>query len=150
MEKNEIKHLIQEQILCRIAFKGKEYPYIAPFQYKLMDGKLYFHFTNYGKKMKLLEKDNRVCVEIEMYLPDLSEYCFVTLRGNLKIVMDHKERERVIEKMAEDGKEELSNNFLAVHGIDPIEDWRSFTPKKPFVIVMLEDIVEVVGLKSPA
>jgi nitroimidazol reductase NimA-like FMN-containing flavoprotein (pyridoxamine 5'-phosphate oxidase superfamily) len=74
MESREIKNLIQNQILCRIAFKGTEYPYIAPFQYVYIKGTLYFQFTDYGKKMKLLEKDNRICVEIEKFQPNLSEY----------------------------------------------------------------------------
>jgi len=77
MEKLEIEKLLREQMVCRIAFKGNEYPYMAPFQYVAMDGFLYFHFTDYGKKMRLLEKDKRVCVEIEKYRPDLSEYNFV-------------------------------------------------------------------------
>jgi nitroimidazol reductase NimA-like FMN-containing flavoprotein (pyridoxamine 5'-phosphate oxidase superfamily) len=50
MDKSEIERLLQEQMLCRIAFKGDEYPYMAPFQYVLMGGSLYFHFTDYGKK----------------------------------------------------------------------------------------------------
>jgi len=84
MEKQEIEELISEQLLCRIAFKGGKYPYMAPFQYVYMNGTLYFHFTDYGKKMGLLDRDNRVCVEIEKYLPDMSEYSFVVLRGKLK------------------------------------------------------------------
>ena len=47
MEKFEIEKLLQEQMLCRIAFKGDKYPYIAPFQYVLMGGSLYFHFTDW-------------------------------------------------------------------------------------------------------
>lgn len=82
MEKHEINQLIREQMLCRIAFKGDEYPYMAQFQYVLMNGSIYFHFTDYGKKMKLLERDKRVCVEIEEYRQDLSEYSFVVLRGS--------------------------------------------------------------------
>ena len=39
------------------AFKGVKYPYIPPFQHVMLDGVLYFHFTDYGKKMKLIEKD---------------------------------------------------------------------------------------------
>ena len=72
MDMREIQKLIGEQMLCRIAFKGSKYPYMAPFQYVVVDGSLYFHFTDYGKKMKLIGKDNRVCVEIESYSQDLA------------------------------------------------------------------------------
>ena len=149
MEKREIEKLIREQMLCRIAFKGDKYPYMAPFQYVYMNGSLYFHFTDYGKKMRLLEKDNRVCVEIEKYRADLSQYSFVVLRGALKIVTGPQERAKVIKRLAEEGKQKLSTNFLAAHGFKKEEDWSSFTPEKPLVVVKLEDIAEEIGLKSP-
>ena len=136
-------------MLCRIAFKGDEYPYMAPFQYVLMNGSIYFHFTDYGRKMRLLEKDKRVCVEIEKYKPDLSEYNFVVLRGTLKVVTDPQERAMVIRRMAEEGEQKLSPNFLAAHGFKKEEGWSSITPEKPLVIVKLENIAQEIGLKSP-
>lgn len=149
MEKGEIEDLIREQKICRIAFKGKIHPYMAPFQYVLMNDSFYFHFTNYGKKMRLLEKDDHVCVEIESYSPDLSKYNFVVLRGKLKVVMDPEERAEAIKRMAETGREKLSTNFLAAHGFKKEDGWSAFTPEKPIVIVKLQDVSEVVGLKSP-
>jgi len=149
MTKFEIERLLREQILCRIAFKGDDYPYMAPFQYVPMDGSLYFHFTDYGKKMRLLEKDKRVCVEIENYRPDLSEYNFVVLRGKLKVVRDPQERAKVIEKLANEGKQRLSRNFLAAHGLKKEQGWSSLSLEKPLVIVKLDEVTETIGLKSP-
>ena len=149
MSDDEIEELIGGQMICRIAFRGNEYPYLIPFQYVLMDGTPYFHFTNYGKKMRLLEMDNRVCVQIESYRPDLSEYNFVALRGTLKVVSDTVERAEAISRMAEVGKRRLSNKFLAAHGFEPEEGWSAFTLSKPLVIVKLE-VVEKIGLKSPS
>lgn len=149
MDKREIENLIREQMICRIAFRGNKYPYMAPFQYVFMNGCLYFHFTDYGRKMRLLEKDERVCVEIETYQKDLSEYMFIVLRGTLKVVTDPHERAKVIKRMAEEGKRKLSTNFLAAHGFKKEEGWSSFTPEKPLVIVKLGKIAEQIGLKSP-
>ncbi len=149
MEKFEIEKLLQEQMLCRIAFKGDKYPYMAPFQYVLMDGSLYFHFTDYGKKIRLLEMDKRVCVEIEKYTPDLSEYNFVVFRGELEVVRDPQERAEAIKRLAEEGKQKLSANFLAAHGFKKEEGWSSFTPERPMIIVKLKGLAEKVGLKSP-
>lgn len=114
-----------------------------------MEGSLYFHFTDYGRKMRLLEKDSRVCVEIEKYRPDLSEYSFLVLRGSLEIVTDPQERSEAIRRMAENGRCRLSENFLAAHGFRREEGWGSFTPEKPVVIVKLSQIREEIGLKSP-
>jgi nitroimidazol reductase NimA-like FMN-containing flavoprotein (pyridoxamine 5'-phosphate oxidase superfamily) len=149
MEKSEIETLLKEQMICRIAFNGKNYPYLAPFQYVLIDKSLYFHFTDYGKKMKLLESNKRVCVEIEKYNPDLSEYNFVVFRGDLERVKNSAERIRVINEIAKKGKQKLSTNFLAVHGIKKEEGWDSITPERPMIIFKLKKITEQIGLKSP-
>ena len=52
MSEDEIQQLLEEQVLCRIAFQDKKHPYIAPFQYVYVNGSLYFHLTNYGKKIR--------------------------------------------------------------------------------------------------
>ncbi len=148
MTKQEIDSLIKEQILCRIAFKGDMHPYMAPFQYVSMNDSLYFHFTGYGKKIKLVEKDKRVCVEIESYRPDLSEYKFVVLRGSLKIVEDHDEKKDVIDKMVKTGKEKISRNFLSAHGLRKEDGWDSLGSDKSLTIIKLEEVVETIGLKS--
>jgi nitroimidazol reductase NimA-like FMN-containing flavoprotein (pyridoxamine 5'-phosphate oxidase superfamily) len=150
MKKPEINKLIREQMLCRIGFKGYKYPYLAQFQYVTINESLYFHFTDYGKKMKLLERDNRVCIGIEMYRPDLSEYKFVVLRGRLEVVIDPKERLKAIEKFAKECKKRLSDNFLVAHGFRKEEGWQSFTPEKSLEIVKLVDIAEAIGFKYPA
>jgi nitroimidazol reductase NimA-like FMN-containing flavoprotein (pyridoxamine 5'-phosphate oxidase superfamily) len=145
----EVTRLLEEQMLCRIAFKGDNHPYLAPFRYVVMDGVLYFHFTDYGKKMRLLETDSRACVQIESYKPDLSEYNFVSYRGRLEKVTDPEEQNMAIRLFAETGKKRLSTKFLAAHGIDPEDGWDEFSPDQQFVIVKLVDIVERVGLKNP-
>lgn len=148
MTKQEIQNLIREQMLCRIAFKAAEYPYIAPFQYVFINGSIYFHFTDYGRKRKLIQTDNRVCVEIESFRPDMSRYNFVVLRGKVKTVTDPLERATVINRMAEDGKQKVSPNFLAAHGFKKEDGWSSLSPEKPLVILRFE-VAEEIGLKSP-
>jgi nitroimidazol reductase NimA-like FMN-containing flavoprotein (pyridoxamine 5'-phosphate oxidase superfamily) len=149
LSKQEMWKLIRRQRLCRIAFKGEGYPYMAPFQYVALDGFLYFHFTDYGKKMRLLENDKRVCVEIEEYREDLSEYSFIVLRGTLKVVTDPQERAKAIQKIVEEGEKKLSPNFLPAHGFKKEDGWPSLTPEKPLVIVKLEKVAQEIGLKSP-
>ena len=150
MTKEEMWKLIRRQRLCRISFKGKEYPYMAPFQYVVLDGSLYFHFTDYGTKMKLIENDKRVCVEIEEYREDLSEYSFIVLRGTLKVITDQKERAQALTKLSEEGKQKLSPNFLPAHGFKKEDGWSSLTPlNTSLVAIKLEKITQEIGLKSP-
>ncbi len=150
MTKQEMWKLIRRQRLCRIAFKGAEYPYVAPFQYVVLNEVLYFHFTDYGRKMKLLDNDQRVCVEIEEYKEDLSEYSFIVLRGTLKVVTNKQERINALQKLAEEGEKKLSPNFIPAHGFKKGEGWDVLTLKNPsLIVVKLEKITQEIGLKSP-
>ncbi len=149
MNKNEIEEAIRNQYLCRIAFNGKDGPQISPFQYVYMDSHLYFHFTNYGDKISFLSEGKQVCVEIENYKPDFSEYCFVLLYGTLKAVQDSEEKRKVIEKMAETGKEKLSPQFLFAHGFDGKEGWGILNEDQEMLIVKLYNVTAERGLKSP-
>ena len=149
MKESEIEDLIRRQLLCRIAFKGDLQPYIAPFQYAYVNSILYFHFTDYGKKMKFFKQETPVCVEIERYTPNLSEYGFVVLTGKLRLVENQEERKMAIEKMAEKGKQKLSANFLIAHGFSQRSDWSDFTADKPILIIKLDEVTEKIGLKSP-
>ena len=148
MSKEEIDKLIGENFLCRIAFRGNDSLYIAPFQYVFMNRQLYFHFTDYGNKMDLLREGFPVCVEIEKYSPDLSEYAFVILTGTLKIVLEEEERRKAIQKMAEIGTTKLSPNFLCAHGFESQSGWSVFNAEKPILILKLEKVTSKKGLKS--
>ena len=54
----------------------------------------------------------------------------------------------MIRKMAEDGEQKLTPNFLAAHGLKRDKGWSILTPEKPLVILRL-DAVEKIGLSSP-
>jgi hypothetical protein len=150
MSKKEIDNLINEQILCRIAFGGKLAPYIAPFQYIFMKNHLYFHFTDYGKKMDFLEEGVSVCVEIEKYTPNLSSYQFVVLTGKLQEVTNPKERTNALAKMIETAQtRQLSTDFLHAHGISKEAGWNALSADKPLIIVKLTEVTDIRGLKSP-
>jgi uncharacterized protein len=150
MSKKEIDNLINEQILCRIAFGGKLAPHIAPFQYVFIKNHLYFHFTDYGKKIGLLEEGVSVCVEIEKYTPNLSAYQFVVLTGKLQVVTNTEERTTALTKMVEAAQtKQLSTNFLHAHGISKEVGWSTLAADKPLIVVKLVKVTNINGLKSP-
>jgi len=150
MNEAEIHSLLSQQFLCRIAFCNKNKPYIAVFQYALIEEKLYFHFTNYGRKIKFLKEQPTVCVEIEKISPDLSEYSFVELTGNLNIVTNSVEKKIAIEKIVDTAKNlGLSEGFMAAHGFSKKGNWDNLLAGEQLVIVKLVDVTEKVGLKSP-
>lgn len=149
MSPEEVDALLDGERICRIAFRGEDFPYLAPFQYVKMGGALHFHFTDYGRKMRLLDRDNRVCVGVESFEPDMSEYRFVVLRGELERVLDEEERGDAIRGLARIGRDGLSENFLAAHGFQAEEGWGTLSEEKPVAIFKLGRITDTIGLRSP-
>lgn len=65
----EIVEVIEKCEVCRLAMHDKEYPYIVPVNYgmQLEENKivLYFHGATEGKKYQLMEKNPKVCFEVD-------------------------------------------------------------------------------------
>ena len=122
MGKAEYDRLVKEQYICRIAFKGEEHPYIAPFLY-VFDGRfMYFLSTNYGRKVQYFRNNPNVIVEIENYSPDLSTFSFVALPGRLVEVEDAGEKNQIRESFVNLIKSKgLSSNVLSALGHSPQE-----------------------------
>jgi len=148
MEKKEYDKFIGEQYVSRIAFKG-DYPYIAPFLY-VFDGKfIYFLSTKYGKKVELIRSDPQVAVEIEKYNADLSQYRFVTLRGQIKEVTSEEEKMDVKGMFVELIKEkELSPNVLAALGHSPQDPPESILTGEKCYVWKLVNVKEIIALKN--
>lgn len=98
--------------------------------------------------MGFFKQKTPVCVEIEQYTLNLSEYSFVIITGYLKLVENPEERKRAIEKISEEGEKKLSPNFLVAHGFSQGSDWEDFNEKKPILIIKLDEVTGKTGLKS--
>lgn len=149
MKKDEYDRLIEDEHVCRIAFKGDKYPHIAPFVY-FFDGRfMYFLSTKYGKKMDYFREDPHVSVEVESYAPDLSSYRFVTLRGRLEDVVDPEEKRRVRVGFADlIRRRNLSRNVLLALGHSPADPLDSIVEEERSLIWKLVDVHKIVGLKG--
>ncbi|MFX1569584.1 MAG: pyridoxamine 5'-phosphate oxidase family protein [Promethearchaeota archaeon] len=147
MDNREIKETINSQKLCRIAFIDDKYPYIAPFQYVCINDELYFHFTNYGKKKKILSKNTNVCVSIENFEPDLSRYYFISMQGNLEVVENIDLKAKVIYQMKNSAGSNYSENFLSVHGFDKKLGWEGFVTEDQLIYKFIQS-KDTIGLKS--
>ncbi len=149
MEKREYDRLINDEHVCRIAFKGDKYPYVAPFVY-VFDGRfMYFLSTKYGKKIEYFREDPHVSVEVERYAPDLSSYSFVTLRGRLVEVFDPEEKRAVREGFVDlIRKKNLSRNVLLALGHSPDDPLDSIIEEERSLIWKLVEVEKIVGLKD--
>jgi nitroimidazol reductase NimA-like FMN-containing flavoprotein (pyridoxamine 5'-phosphate oxidase superfamily) len=147
MSDEEIEDALQSNYLCRIAFIDENYPYISPFQYVYMSDQMYFHLTDYGKKMKIIEQNNHVCVSIENFEPDLKRYYFISLQGELVPVEDNEEKKQVFMQMLKDAKDKYSQNFLTAHGFNKEKGWEAFELKNQLIFTLIQK-KKAIGLKS--
>lgn len=148
MNKNEIKRAFQKGNICRIAFIDDKYPYICPFQYVNLNDTLYFHFTDYGRKKKILEKNRNVCVSIEHLKEDLSAFYFISIQGKLALVEDEEEKLNVFKQMVKNARKIYSQNFLTAHGFEKENGWDVLSNKNQVLYKFIE-MREQIGLKSP-
>ena len=149
MDKTEYDQLIREGHISRIAFKGDEYPYIAPFLYVFDGNFIYFLSTKYGKKIQLVHQSPNVAVEIEKFSSDLANYTFVTLQGRLKQIDDVAEDMAIRKKFVELIKNRnLSKNIVAALGHSPEEPVESIVTEKRSIIWKLVRVEDIVGLKN--
>jgi hypothetical protein len=151
MSKEEYDKLIIENHVSRIAFKGDNFPYIAPFMYVFDQNEefLYFLSTNYGMKMKMFKQNPNVAVEIEKYSVDMSSYKFITLQGRIIEVKDIKEQEKIKKQFVTMIKDKLSTKALAALGYSPDKSPGSILGGENTFLWKLVDVEKIVALKNP-
>ena len=149
MEKKEYDRLIDKGYICRIAFQGEKYPYIAPFLY-IFDGSfLYFLSTKYGKKIEYFRKSPYVSVEVDKYSKDLSSFMFVTLQGYLEEVDDSIEKKLIREKFVDMiVDKDLSCNILAALGHSPLDPPAAIAEEERSLVWKLVGVKDLVALKN--
>ncbi len=149
MNKEEYDTLIKENYVSRIAFKGVEHPYVAPFMYVFDSGHLYFLSTKDGKKIQFFKQDPNVAVEIDRFSPDMSSYTFVTLLGRLTEVTKEDEGRHIRETFVNMIKmRKLSSNVVAALGHSPTEPLDAIVRENRSLIWRLDRVTDIVALKN--
>ena len=111
---NEIYDIIKRCDICRIALNSEGYPYILPLNFgvSVENEKLvfYFHSALEGKRLELIEKDNRAGFELdcshELEYFEKKGYCTyayesVMGRGHILMIEDEKEKFEALELLME-------------------------------------------------
>jgi len=60
----EIESILEQGILCSIAFSDGNEPYLVTVNYGHRDGCIYFHSAKEGKKMDMIRKNPKVCFQV--------------------------------------------------------------------------------------
>ena len=149
MEKEEYDRLIHDGYVCRIAFSGGQFPYIAPFLY-VFDGRyMYFLPTMYGRKIDYFRKDPSVSVEIEDYSRDLSCFTFMSLQGYLEEITNPQEKKKIRIAFVDLIKSKsLSPNILSALGYSPGDPPEVIAAQERNMVWRLVGVKDIVALKN--
>lgn len=61
-----IDWVLHEAEVCRIAFSDDENPYMVSMNFGYDGNSIYLHSAQYGRKIDILRKNNRVCFEVDI------------------------------------------------------------------------------------
>ena len=144
----ECEKIIIAEYLCRIAFHGEKYPYLAPFLYVWENSRLYFLSANYGAKIKYFRENPLVVVEIEQTSPDLSHCRFVILCGRLQEVQDNEEKKTVRRAFVNLIKNKnFSKNIIAALGHTSEENLDALEAEGRSLVWKLIEVERISGLQ---
>ena len=61
-----IASVIRKSTVCRLAMSDDNQPYVIPMSFGYQDGAVYFHCAPEGRKIDILRKNPRVCIEFDV------------------------------------------------------------------------------------
>jgi nitroimidazol reductase NimA-like FMN-containing flavoprotein (pyridoxamine 5'-phosphate oxidase superfamily) len=64
----EIIEILQKAEVCRLALSDENQPYIVAMNFGIEENeglKIYFHCANEGRKLDIIRKNNKACVQVE-------------------------------------------------------------------------------------
>ena len=144
MTGEQVEQLLAAQKICRMAFNDDPHPYIIALDYIYMDGRLYFHFADYGRKMYLIDNHPDVSVEIDNFMEGANHFDTITLMGRLQKITDKAEKDRCIKALIDSVKARGGEkNVAARHGLGAL-DPEAFSPT-----FYRLDVQDYVALRSP-
>ncbi len=61
-----VASVIQKSMVCRLGLSDDGQPYVVPMSFGYKDGAVYFHCAPEGRKIGILRKNPRVCIEFDV------------------------------------------------------------------------------------
>lgn len=120
IDKILIEDIFQTGIICRIAIKGDDYPYLVPVNYGYKDNCIYFHSSCEGQKISMLKKYPDVCIQIDTDI-SIAEtnipcnwstiYKSVIGFGKAIFIVDHEEKKKALDIIVKHYKKDLQEDY---------------------------------------
>ena len=138
--RDETEYFLKTNLLGRLSLCSGNEPYIVPISYIYHDSKIYIHMAKGGKKVEFIQRNNRVCFEVDEWGENgwLSVICY----GKINLYDDFETKKRGFEILAKVANispkipEERIKNMDVYIGVMEIEQMtgRSGQMKKPIVV----------------
>lgn len=61
-----ISSVIRRSAVCRLGMSDDNQPYVIPMSFGYKEGAVYFHSATEGRKIEILRKNPRVCIEFDV------------------------------------------------------------------------------------
>ena len=65
-DEQEIRKILEMGHVCRLGLSDGQSPYVVPMNYGYRDNRIYFHCAGAGRKIDILKKNDRVCIEVDV------------------------------------------------------------------------------------
>ncbi len=65
-DSDAVASVIRKSTMCRLAMSDDGQPYVIPMSFGFQDGAVYFHCAPEGRKIDILRKNPRVCIEFDV------------------------------------------------------------------------------------
>lgn len=72
-ELEEIEAILNEGFVCHLGLVDGDQPYVVPMNFAYQDGVIYLHSAAKGRKLDLIETNNKVCFEVEITTPEIAK-----------------------------------------------------------------------------
>lgn len=129
----ELENIIRSSPVCRIGLCEGDRPYVVPVCFGYEAGRIYIHTYPGGKKMEILRKNPKVCIEIDSgieHVPAESpcnhgmKYRSVIAFGTCRVLSGKKEKKNALQTILEhygvnrEGVPDFSPDSVDVISID--------------------------------
>ena len=119
--KTKIETILNNTKVCRVAFSQDNIPYIVPMLFAYKENCAYVHSATEGKKIEMLNQNNRVCLEVDEILgikPGKNacgfgvKYKSVIAFGTASIITDSSEKKAGLDLLMEKYSDHADWDYL--------------------------------------
>jgi nitroimidazol reductase NimA-like FMN-containing flavoprotein (pyridoxamine 5'-phosphate oxidase superfamily) len=137
MTREEMLDLLIEERVGRIGLNDRPQPYVVPTDFAYIDGAIYIHTPQEGRKALLARRNPNVCFEVDRYNENVTEFRSIIVRGRIAEVSDREEQTRVMQCLA---AKAVKSGAPVVYG--------TMKEKLPPIAIFRIEIADMTGVRS--